>query len=89
VFPNPFVTSESGAPLSFLSQNPDHAIKQIRLFTAAGEEIRVLFPDSEDGRSAHWDGGNEAGYLVGSGIYLYVVRTLSGEVLTGKLAVIR
>lgn len=85
-FPNPFIASESGQKVSF-GELPDRAIVQI--FTAAGEQVRVIQPDSATERWARWDGGNEAGFLVGSGIYLYAVRDPSGIVFTGKLAVIR
>ena len=85
-FPNPFIASESGQRVSF-GDLPDHAVVQI--FTAAGEQVRVVQPDSPAGRWAYWDGGNEAGFLVGSGIYLYVVRAPSGILFTGKLAVVR
>jgi hypothetical protein len=58
----------------------------VKIYTHTGILVRNLhFSEASLG----WDGRNEAGDLVGSGIYLVLVVTPEGESVLGKLPVIR
>jgi hypothetical protein len=62
---------------------------EIRIYTLDAELVRVL--DSGDeivGGQATWDGENEDGERVASGIYIYLVRC-DGEKKVGKITVIK
>lgn len=54
----------------------------LRIFTTAGELVRQT-------PLTYWDGRNEAGEIVSSGVYLYVLNGLDGSVARGKLLLIR
>ena len=83
VFPNPFVT-DGRARLTF-SGLPLGATLQI--YTLQGEQ--VTSHDAGIGRgSVSWNGLNDAGFLVGSGIYLYVAQAPSSSSVRGRFAVI-
>ncbi len=94
-FPNPFVIDEHKLtyfPL-VLSQESD---VEVLITTVAGEKIKSLKgrlgTGTHDYKERHllpkWDGRNEKGEYVTSGIYLYHVKTKSSSVLK-KLVVIR
>jgi hypothetical protein len=55
----------------------------VSIFTVAGELIKEIKAGDQ------WDGRNEGGELVASGIYLFYTRVPSGESAVGKIAVIR
>lgn len=80
-FPNPFFPEEG--PLKFHNL-PEGS--SLRIFSPSGELVRSL---SQEGGEVIWRGENEAGYLVGSGVYLYVVKDPQGEVQVGKVALVR
>ena len=83
MFPNPFVT-DGRARLTF-SGLPLGATLQI--YTLQGELVTSL--DAGIGRgSVSWNGLNDAGFLVGSGIYLYVAQAPSSSPVRGRFAVI-
>ncbi len=75
-YPNPF-NPETWMPY----QLAERADVKIRIFTIQGELIRTLnmgprepgFYVSKE-RAAYWDGRNEAGERVGSGVYLYTIQ---------------
>ena len=81
-FPNPFFPEDG--PLTFHNL-PEGS--SLRIFSPSGELVRSLSP--EGGRKVIWKGDNDAGYLVGSGVYLYVVKDPQGEVQVGKVALVR
>ena len=73
----------------------DDADVEIRIYTSSGQLIRTLslghrLSGFYTGKSeaAYWDGRNEAGENVASGIYFYSLRT-SGAYQTKKLVIIR
>ena len=83
IYPHPFV-ADGRSPLTFAGL-PLGASLQI--FTMQGELVRILA--GEPGRGTlSWDGLNEAGFLVGSGIYLYVAQAPSSPPIRGRIAVI-
>ena len=83
-YPNPFLVGTRGALLTFVDL-PLGATVQI--FTAAGQPIHRIEGVPGQG-SATWNGQNDAGFLVSSGIYFFVARDEAGNSAKGKFAVI-
>jgi ligand-binding sensor domain-containing protein len=79
-YPNPFII-EKGSEILTFDRLPYEAT--VRLFTVAGGLVREIKSGSQ------WNGRNEGGELVASGIYLFHVQGASGESAVGKIAVIR
>ncbi len=77
-FPNPFVINSPDDRVKF---NLDKA-GTLRIFTAAGELVRNM-------PLAAWDGKNNDGKAVASGVYLYVITDVDGNVGKGKLLLVR
>jgi ligand-binding sensor domain-containing protein len=77
-FPNPFVISSPDDRVSFNLNKTG----TLRIFTVAGELIRQM-------PLAAWDGRNDRGKEVASGVYLFVIRDVDGNVGKGKLLLIR
>jgi hypothetical protein len=78
-FPNPFIIDDSDDRLSFNFGESG----QVRIFNAAGELVRettVITP---------WDGKNEAGEDVASGVYIFVITDRGGNVAKGKFLLVR
>lgn len=85
-YPNPFIISDDNPfyHLDNLTTNP-----QVSIFTPDGYLVKS-FPKSEiEGAGVRWDGTNNDGQLVASGIYVYLVTTKSGQTASGKIAFIR
>jgi len=80
-FPNPFII-QNGTELLTFDRLPYPA--EVRIFTVAGELIKKI-RSGED----KWNGRNQAGELVASGIYLFHIQGPSGKSTVGKIAVIR
>ncbi|MBU2599695.1 Ig-like domain-containing protein [bacterium] len=86
VFPNPFHPLKD-KQVTFINL-PQEAMT-IKLYTISGELIRTLdSPEELSFTRAIWDGKNEHGYLVASGIYIYVVKTEKGRKID-KIALIK
>ncbi len=83
VFPNPFVTAGSQV-LTFTGLPLGAAL---RIYTVAGEPVASLQVDPGHA-SATWNGQNDGGFLVASGIYYYIAEGESGERTRGRFAVI-
>ena len=79
-YPNPFSLSETSH--AYFTNLPAGSI--IHLMTVSGNTVKEL--RSETGESVEWDGTNESGNLVSSGVYLWF---LEGTDHNGKLIVIR
>ncbi len=79
-FPNPFMI-ESGTENLTFDRLPYQAT--VRIYTVSGELIREVKSGNQ------WDGRNQGGELVASGIYLFYVQDSSGKSAIGKIAVIR
>ncbi|HVP06347.1 MAG TPA: two-component regulator propeller domain-containing protein, partial [Candidatus Acidoferrum sp.] len=77
-FPNPFIIGTSDAILGF---NFSGAFTY-RIFSLAGELVRESDLNT-------WDGRNQAGILVASGVYIFVLTDGSGNIGRGKILVIR
>src|SRR5258706_5844409 len=82
VYPNPWRADRTGGhPITFdfLPQNA-----AVSLFTVSGHLVKTLPTNA-----AQWDLTNNAGERVGSGIYIYVIKTPDDEFSRGKLAIIK
>jgi len=83
VYPNPFA-SRGGGKLTFAGL-PLGA--SLRIYTAHG--LLVARVTGQPGRGTlTWAGQNEAGFLVGSGVYLYVAENEDGNRVDGQFAVV-
>ena len=82
--PVPFYP-DSGEPLTFSSQSLTNGAT-VKVFTHTGLLVRKL---SFTEASLGWNGRNDKGDLVGSGVYLITVSTGEGDFEMGKLPVIR
>jgi ligand-binding sensor domain-containing protein len=84
-YPNPFVI-ESGSSLFYIENLADKAT--VRIYTPEGRLVRHLPAAQIYGSRTTWDGRNDRGDYVASGIYLYLVTTESGLAGSGKVAVV-
>lgn len=73
VFPNPFRPARD--PWVHITDVPVGT--QVRLYTLSGEQVRSLSPADGDGVTL-WDGKNESGQSVASGVYLAVIEGNGG-----------
>ena len=89
-YPNPF-NPETWIPYQLSQDGP----VSISIYNASGGLVRTLslgiqsagFYNSR-GRAAHWDGGNELGERVASGLYFYEFRT-AGSVQVRRMAIVK
>lgn len=84
IYPNPFIVNDGDKQMTI-----DGLIKEseIKILSIEGKLIREF--SSPGGRVAYWDGRNEDGSFVASGIYLVVAFDSEGNnVTTGKVAVL-
>lgn len=90
-YPNPF-NPDTWIPFR-LAEDADVTI---RIYNSLGQLVRGLdlghrtagFYTSKE-RAAHWDGKNESGEYISSGIYLYSLRSASGLTITRKMVIVR
>jgi flagellar hook assembly protein FlgD len=85
IFPSPFRIKNDTNTLTIdgLIANTD-----IKILTISGKLVREF--SSPGGRVAYWDGRNDGGSLVSSGIYIIVAYDNEGNsVASGKIAIIR
>ena len=88
--PNPFHPESDGRVLLPYELQRSAPAARISVFSVDGQLVR-LFEDVGTARRAYrhaWDGRNEQGELVGSGIYYWVLEA-DGQVLTRPLALVR
>ncbi|MDH4157086.1 MAG: hypothetical protein OEW00_07415 [candidate division Zixibacteria bacterium] len=79
-FPNPFVVTSAADRLNFNYLG----VASLRIFTAAGELVLEAQLTSEG-----WDGRNQSGEEVASGVYLFVLNDPEGGVGKGKILLVR
>ncbi len=84
-YPNPFVLDKEMNRFFINNLARD---SEIRIFTLAGSLVRKIPSEQVLGARASWDGKNDDGEWVSSGVYFYLVTTPEGESRTGKVAVI-
>ncbi len=99
-FPNPFVISADTSLTYFPFILSSVSQVEINIFTVSGERVWYYPPAGEEGQEwtigdyiergkcPAWDGKNENGEYVVSGIYLYQVKTKNSTEIK-KLAVVR
>ncbi len=81
--PNPFRPLSNGTVQIILPSNLQNASsKEIKIFNIAGERVRTLT------NSILWDGKNDDGNLVATGLYIYYVNTSLGNTI-GKVTVLK
>ena len=84
IAPNPFIIPDY--PTVIINGLVEDSM--IKIMTLQGTVIKA-FPAQGGGR-AFWDGTDEAGHTVGSGVYIVVAHSASGDgVATAKIAVLR
>jgi len=86
VYPNPFFPNQYEDPLTIAGLADG---SQVTIYTLAGELIRELSMPRNNLNQVQWDGKNEAGIGVSSGIYLFLAANQAGLSRAGKIAVIR
>ncbi len=85
IFPSPF-RIPSSIPMTVEGLKDESSLK---IMTLNGKVLRSI-PNSEvQGYQAFWNGRDESGELVGTGVYLIAVYDKSGAATIGKVAVIR
>jgi hypothetical protein len=87
IFPSPYkIPSPQPLVIDGLLQG-----SEVRIFTLDGTFIRHLKPQESTviGQQAFWDGKNQRGDYVSSGIYLCLAYTPEGDTIAGKIAVVR
>jgi ligand-binding sensor domain-containing protein len=85
VYPNPFIQSGDGASLTIEGLIKDSSI---RIFSISGDLIRDF--KSPGGKIAFWDGKDQYGHTVPTGVYLIVAYDEeANNVKTSKVAVIK
>lgn len=78
-FPNPFVIASSDDLLRFNFNRPG----DVRIYTVAGDLVRTVRVNEG------WDGRNDGGVDVASGVYLYIITDDEGNVGRGKVLLVR
>ena len=89
-YPNPFNPTTE---ISFETTNL-HEESRIEIFNSRGQKLKVipviLSPESSFGKgSATWDGTNETGKSVPSGVYLYKLVSNGKELATNKMLLLK
>jgi ligand-binding sensor domain-containing protein len=84
ISPNPLIVPGSAqVTIDGLVEN-----SQIKILTIDGRVVRLITPPA--GRIGFWDGRNDDGEFVASGVYVVVASSEKGDIATtGKIAVIR
>ncbi len=78
-FPNPFVINSSSDKLRF---NFGRTV-DVTIFSSAGEHIITMSANNA------WDGKNDRGNNVASGVYLFIVKDENGDIGKGKILLVR
>lgn len=85
-YPNPFFLD--GSSTQFTVTNLVRG-SGVSIFTEAGQLVFSVPPGAIQGGQVTWDGRDQDGEYVASGIYVYVAHTEDGRRSAGKIAVIR
>ena len=85
IYPNPYILNDGS---NFITIDGLIANSEIKILTISGKLISEF--SSPGGRTAHWDGKDDDGNLVSSGVYIVVAFDTEGNnTVTGKVAVLR
>jgi hypothetical protein len=87
-YPNPVSGGNSGTRIAF--QLPSSGRVHLDIYDIGGRRVRSLVNANLDAgaRSAFWDGRNDAGQPVASGVYLYRLE-MAGRMLSKRLVIVR
>jgi len=85
VYPNPFNPRKAVGGVAKFRNLPEGTV--VELITLAHERVRMLTAKTDN--IVRWDGKNEAGQEVATGMYIYRLKLPDGKVVTGRLALIR
>ncbi|MBN2407506.1 MAG: hypothetical protein JXJ19_07395, partial [Elusimicrobia bacterium] len=88
VYPNPFKPNDGLGHESIIFDGLTDNVK-VRIFTVAGRLAREWEGDTAPWYQWEWDGKNDSGDDVASGLYIYVVTADGKEKARGKIVVIR
>jgi len=89
-YPNPFSTSIGNSSTSIAYDLPKASHVELAIYNVLGDKIKTVFNGSRNaGRYiAIWDGKNDMGIAVASGVYFYVIR--AGDLVSNrKLLLVR
>lgn len=95
VWPNPFKDNDGIKENGEISKGVPYAVMtfqgvtKVQIYTIAGELVRESRDNEISSGGWPWDLKNDYGRLVGSGIYIYVVKDSTGASLVGRVGVIR
>ena len=85
IFPSPFrIPSQKPMTVTGLKDK-----SSLKIMTLNGQVLRTLNNSDVQGYQANWDGRNESGKLVGTGVYLIAIYDTKGTFSFEKVAVIR
>ena len=85
IFPSPFrIPSSKPMTVDGLKDN-----SSIKIMTLSGEVLRSILNSEVQGYQAYWDGRDQSGKLVGTGVYLVAIYDKNGASSFEKVAVIR
>jgi hypothetical protein len=85
VYPNPFNPRKAVGGVMKFRNLPEGSV--VELITLANERVRTLTAKTDN--IVRWDGKNEAGQEVATGVYIYKIRLPDGKSVTGRLALVR
>jgi ligand-binding sensor domain-containing protein len=85
-YPNPFLLTGPGA--FFYIENLAEK-SSLRIYTPEGFLVRHIPQNLILGSRVSWDGRNDRGEYVASGVYVFLVSTEDGQSKAGKIAVVR
>lgn len=90
-YPNPFNPAEG---VNFRTIFPNEITLDLTIYDLAGQKVINLYKNetvtaNDQNHALTWDGKNSDGTVVANGVYYYVVKTLQGDKIIGKVAVLR
>ena len=85
-YPNPFVLNGDGGAFTITNLTKS---SQLKIYNEVGELVRIFSPEDIPGGLVVWDGKDDEGNVVSSGIYLVVAFNENGQSAVGKVAVIK
>lgn len=89
-YPNPF--KPSGMTKQAIIKYPDNLAVSMKIYNIAGEIVRTLDREGMDllasKGEAYWDGKNDNGVLVSTGLYIYLVDSPQGKA-RGKILFVK
>lgn len=86
-YPNPYLPGQGGA-LRFSTNDFLETIRTVRIYTLDGRRVCTLAP-TEARLVLDWDGRNDHGHLLASGVYVYELTTADEKRLTGRFTLVR